>query len=147
MSAIKMARRTLPALVIAAAAFFGRAASAQSPVSTVDSARVTVTAGGMDTVHVKAGVSKSRTARERDLIAGNRFLAKELKRYDKRIAELEKRLDSLRIEAAHRWKDAREMEAAALAARERRLEMERRLAMLESDTVSTRRSAAAADQK
>ena len=134
MSAINLARRSLPAVLIAASLFLGRAAAAQSSApATADSTPAAVSPR-LDTIKVKATAKKSRSARERDLIVGNRFLAKELARYDKRILELEKKLDSLRIEAAHRWKEARETEAAATATRERRMEMERRLAVMEADS-------------
>jgi len=86
----------------------------------------------------------SRAARERSLIVGNRLLARELARYDRRIVELEKKLDSLKAVAAERWKVARGMEDAALAAREERVAMERRLALAQaSDSIRSRAAATA----
>ena len=91
-------------------------------------------AAKLATITVNANAPKSRAARDRQLIAGNKLLAKQLASYDKRIAQLEARLDSLRIESAHKWREAREMESAAAEARERRIALERRLALLEADS-------------
>ena len=148
MKTINWARRTLPLLAIAIAVLGARSVSAQAPAPVTpanpavasDSTSYLSASESMETIRVVAAAPKSRLAYERSLIAGNRLLAKELKKYDKKIAELEQRLDSLRIAAAHKWKDAREMESAALAARERRIEMERRLALLEADTARVSRA-------
>ena len=152
MKTITRVRRTLPAIAIAIAAFGARSASAQAPAPATPAASAKPAASdtsdtlsflagseSMETIRVVAAKSKSRFANERALIAGNRILAKELAKYDRKIAELEQRLDSLRLAAAHKWKDAREMESAAQAARERRIEMERRLAALESGTARVNR--------
>lgn len=147
MTTIQWARRFVPVLAIAIAALGARSASAQAPVpetpaasSGSDTTSFIAGSESMETIRVVATKSKSRFANERALIAGNRILAKELAKYDRKILELEQRLDSLRIAAAHKWKDAREMESAAQAARERRIEMERRLAVLESDTTRVNRT-------
>jgi hypothetical protein len=147
MQTTSWARKTLPILAIAIAAFGARPAFAQAPAPVVPAASDSTDkdaylsgSESMETVHVVATKSRSRFANERSLIAGNRILAKELAKYDRKIVELEQRLDSLRIAAAHKWKDAREMESAAQAARERRIEMERRLAVLEADTTRVNRA-------
>jgi hypothetical protein len=139
MSAIIWARRSLPVFALAIAVLGARGVSAQavSP-SSADSTASEIASASLATVRVTAAAPNSRLAYERSLIVGNRLLAKELEKYDKRILELEKKLDSLRIAAAHRWRDAREMESAALAARERRIELERRLASIQAaDTTRT----------
>lgn len=118
-------------VVAIATAFLGLA----TPASAQRDSTVRVdSAATLETITVKANAPKSRAARERQLIAGNRILAKQLASYDKRIAQLEARLDSLRIESAHKWREAREMENAAAEARERRVALERRLAILERDS-------------
>ena len=143
MKAHNWARRSQPVFAVAIAAMVAIAAQPAGAQSTAiaaspaaDSQLVTrdssATIGArIDTVRVKAK-RRSWWRRESDLAAGNRFLAKELARYDRRILELEKKLDSLRLVAAARWKETRELEAAALATRDRRIEMERRVAMLEA---------------
>ena len=148
MSPVHLARRSAAALIVAIAAFAARPAQAQSPLpatapAAVDSIVAAHAGQQIDTVHVK--VKKRRWwQRERDLIVGNRFLAKEIKRYDKRIVELEQRLDSLRLAAAQKWKEAREMEEAFAQARARRIEVERRIAMLTADTTASARGIVAA---
>lgn len=152
MKAYSRARFPLPVVGLAVAAFVALNAqpvSAQSPVVSAADTLVAPrdTATGMRTRIDTVRVTVKRRAwwrRERDLVAGNRFLEKELARYDRRIVELEKKLDSLKFVAAARWKEARELEAAALATRERRLELERRVAFLEAaDSVRTRGAVAA----
>lgn len=138
MSLTIRARHSLTLIAIALAVPCATARAQASPSVPADSSPRAGTPS-LDTVRVKANAPTSRTAYEKSLIVGNRLLARELARYDKRILELEKKLDSLRFEAAHRWKDAREMESAALAAREQRIAMERRLAQFESDTARARR--------
>ena len=107
-------------------------ASAQMARAVADSAVRVDSAATLAKVTVTARSAKSRAARERQLVVGNRLLAKQLASYDRRIAQLEAKLDSLRIESAHKWRDAREMESAAAEAHDRRIALERRLAMLEA---------------
>lgn len=152
MTVYKWARHSLPALGLALVTLVAQPAGAQStpfPSTPVVDTQVVardsapVMTARIDTVRVK-GKRRSWWRRESDLVTGNRFLEKELARYDKRIVELEKKLDSLRLVAAARWKEARELEAAALVTRERRIELERRVAMLEAaDTVRARGAVAA----
>lgn len=101
-----------------------RPASAQVARAGADSAVRVDSAATLAKVTVTAKSAKSRAARERELILGNRVLAKQLASYDRRIAQLEAKLDSLRIESAHKWRDARAMESAAAEARERRIALE-----------------------
>jgi hypothetical protein len=112
--------------------------SAQAPRVAADTSARVDSAAKLATIKVTANKSKSRIARERQMIVGNRLLAKQLASYDRRIEQLEARLDSLRIEAAHKWRDARAMESAAFEARERRIALERRLAVLEAAADSSK---------
>ena len=107
-------------------------ASAQVARVVPDSAVRIDSAATLAKVTVSAKSAKSRAARERQLMLGNRMLAKQLASYDRRIAQLEARLDSLRVESAHKWREARDMESAAVEARDRRIALERRLGMLEA---------------
>ena len=109
-----------------------RLSSAQAARPAADSTVRVDSAATLAKVTVTAKSAKTRAARERQLILGNRVLAKQLASYDRRIAQLEAKLDSLRIESAHKWRDAREMESAAAEARDRRIALERRLATLEA---------------
>ena len=121
-------------VVAIATAFLCNARPASAQSTSADSTVRVDSAAKLATITVNANIAKSRNARERQLIAGNRILAKQLASYDKRIAQLEARLDSLRIESAHKWREAREMESAAAEARDRRIALERRLAILEADS-------------
>ena len=121
-------------VVAIATAFLCIARPASAQAARSDSTVRVDSAAKLATITVNANAPKSRAARERQLIVGNKLLAKQLASYDKRIAQLEARLDSLRIESAHKWREAREMESAAAEARERRIALERRLALLEGDS-------------
>ena len=138
------ARHGLPLFAVLLLGFGARSAHSQSVTpSPGDSARP-ASAASLDTVRVSVLAPSSRSARVRSLIVGNRLLARELARYDRRIVELEKKLDSLKAVAAERWKVARGMEDAALAAREERVAMERRLALAQaSDSIRSRAAATA----
>ena len=128
-------------LVVAFAAAPATPAAAQSP----SGAAATDSVSRLDTVKVEGRRGGSRSEYV-TMLRGNRYLALELRRYDRKIDSLEKHLDSLRLVAANRWGEVRELESDAAATRGRREALERRLAELEAARGKSSGSATMAPQ-